>query len=92
MFIGPETTSPPPHTPMKAVKLRDGANLRAVEQWLLSFIGPGRSGDFEARQAGDAWFLGYDRGCPTIWFEKEQHFSAFLFELNSGGLGSMVRH
>jgi hypothetical protein len=63
-----------------------------VERWLLSFIGPGTSGDFARRGAGDLWFLGLHRGEPTIWFEDEKHFSAFLIELNNGGRGSTGRH
>jgi hypothetical protein len=74
--------SPPDNTPMKPVRLREGANLRAVE----------RSGDFARRGAGDLWFLGLHRGEPTIWFEDEKHFSAFLIELNNGGRGSTGRH
>ncbi len=91
MFIGSQTSSPPKDTSLKPVRLRDGANLRAVEEWLLSFIGPGRSGDYDLREV-DQWFLGFDRGQPTIWFRDERHFSAFLLELNSGGLGSTVMH
>jgi hypothetical protein len=83
---------PPENTPMKSVRLREGANLRAVETWLVGFIGPGTSGDFHRRGSGDQWFLGFDRGHPTIWFEEEKHFSAFLIELNNGGKGSTVRH
>jgi hypothetical protein len=92
MMIGPQESSPPKNTSLKPVRLREGADLRALEQWLLSFIGPGCSGDFDSREAGDQWFLGVDRGQPTIWFENEKHFSAFLLELNNGGLGSTVMH
>lgn len=92
MIVEPQEAPTPSDTSMKPVRLREGANLRAVEQWLLAFIGPGGSGDFSLRNVGDQWFLGFDRGHPTIWFEKEKHFRAFLFELNSGGLGSTVKH
>ncbi len=92
MIIGSETSSPPKDTSLKPVRLREGANLRALEEWLLSFIGPGRCGDFELREDGDQWFLGFDHGQPTIWFQDEKHFSAFLLELNNGGLGSTVMH
>lgn len=91
-MVEPQLASPPNDTSMKPVRLRQGANLREVEHWLLAFIGPGRSGDFTHRHVEDQWFLGVDRGHPTIWFEKEKHFMAFLFELNSGGLGSTVKH
>ena len=92
MIIGTQTSSPPKNTSMKSIRLKEGANLRAVQEWLLGFIGPGTSGDFETREAGDQWFLGFDRGHPTIWFEKEKHFNAFLLELINGGRGSTVQH